>query len=69
MKTIAILKHEFDKGLEALVNNCGLPACVIRPSVEKLAGMLAQVEARQLQNDLAEAKKAEEAEPEVDVDE
>lgn len=52
MKPITILKREFDEKLVELVNGCGLPACVIKPSVEQLVNLLNQMEAAQYQADL-----------------
>ena len=64
MKTIPILKHEFEVKLADLVNHSGLPACVIKPSVANLLTLLEQLEQRQLEADtkaMAEAEtKAEE---------
>ena len=69
MKPITILKHEFDEALVNLVNNCGLPAFIIKPSVANLLNALDQLEKQQLEADLkAEAAKAvdENAESEAD---
>lgn len=60
MKTLPILKNDFDEALVALVNNCGLPACVIRPSVANLLQILTQMEAKELAEAKAEAEKGNE---------
>ena len=51
MKPVTIAKHEFDESLVKLVNDCGLPACIIKPSVANLLEALIQLEAQQLQRD------------------
>lgn len=58
-KPITILKREFDEGLLALVNGCGLPACVIKPSVANLLTLLEQLERRQLEADTKAMAEAE----------
>lgn len=52
MKTITMLKREFDEKLVALVNDCGLPACVIIPSVSNLLTALIQKDAKQYADDV-----------------
>lgn len=51
MKTITMLKREFDEKLVALVNECQLPPCVIMPSVEKLLTVLGQMDEKQFEAD------------------
>ena len=66
MKTVTILKAEFDEALVSLVNNSGLPACVIRPSVRNLLEALERLEKEQLERDLqayeAEQKESQDTE-------
>lgn len=50
-KPITIMKNEFDEALVKLVNESGLPAFILKPSVERMLQLLEQLEARQIEQD------------------
>lgn len=66
-KPITLLKQDFDRNLVELINNSGLPACVMKPSLANLIQLLDQLEQRQLEADQA-AWEAAQNEKEVDED-
>lgn len=66
-KPITLLKQDFDRSLVELINNSGLPACIMKPSLANLIQLLDQLEQRQLEADQA-AWEAAQNEKEVDED-
>lgn len=53
-KPIQLARFEFTERLAQLVNECGLPAFVIRQALANLDAVLADIEQKQLENAIAE---------------